>query len=279
MTAEGFDPYIAVEQQTLRGVRDNIFDRLRDAEYYLFIDFKREQIGGISTPEYRGSLFTHQELALASYLEKDVIAFQEDGVKRLDGLITFLQANCRPFSKRVDLPNLVLDEVRKRGWSPTAFNGLRLELPDPGFTDIGIASLPGIPQGRFFHIKVLNGHPSRTALDCYGYLRRIVNLTSGLPEKFEIAEIKWTGYVFPNAIIPPGMPRLLDAFFVLHGEPLNPQFGIFTDSDRFRPRFRGPVKWALTYEVVSSTVAGTSRTFYLGLENDLGRVQLTYERT
>jgi len=37
----GFEPYIAVEEQTLKGVKENLFRRLSESEYFIFIDFKR----------------------------------------------------------------------------------------------------------------------------------------------------------------------------------------------------------------------------------------------
>ena len=40
----GFDPYVALEEQTLRGVRENIFEQLRKSEYFVFVDFKREPL-------------------------------------------------------------------------------------------------------------------------------------------------------------------------------------------------------------------------------------------
>lgn len=37
----GFEsPYIAVQEQRLEGVKENIFRRLSNSEYFLFIDFK-----------------------------------------------------------------------------------------------------------------------------------------------------------------------------------------------------------------------------------------------
>jgi hypothetical protein len=56
-----FDAYIAVEEQTLRGLTENIFARLANSEYFLFDDFKRDRLEGSN--EHRGSLFSHQELA------------------------------------------------------------------------------------------------------------------------------------------------------------------------------------------------------------------------
>ena len=60
----GFEPYIATQEQTLLGLRENIFWHLTTSEYFLFIDFIREQFA--NSPEHRGSLFSHQELAIAS---------------------------------------------------------------------------------------------------------------------------------------------------------------------------------------------------------------------
>jgi hypothetical protein len=59
----GFDPYIAVEEQTLRGLKENIFPQLQDSEYFVFVDFKREKLvprhEGKTGPKHRGSLFSH----------------------------------------------------------------------------------------------------------------------------------------------------------------------------------------------------------------------------
>jgi len=63
----GFDPYVAVQEQTLRGLKENIFEQLAKSEYYIFVDFKREELAKTTPPVCRGSLFSHQEFALASY--------------------------------------------------------------------------------------------------------------------------------------------------------------------------------------------------------------------
>jgi hypothetical protein len=124
----GFDPYIAVDEQTLRGLKENIFPRLQDSEYFVFVDFKREKLAPRSHGhmgviwshklKHRGSLFSHQELALASFLDIDLLAFQEKGVKQDDGLVRFLQANATVFTDRNLLPNVIADEVQRRKWNP-----------------------------------------------------------------------------------------------------------------------------------------------------------------
>ena len=70
LKALGFDPWIATEEQTLNGIKEHIFERLGDSEYFLFVYFKRERVGH----DHCGSLFAHQELALASYLGTDSLS-------------------------------------------------------------------------------------------------------------------------------------------------------------------------------------------------------------
>ncbi len=48
-----YDPYLAVQQQSLRGVRQNIFQELETSEYFLSIDFKREPV----VPCYRSGRY------------------------------------------------------------------------------------------------------------------------------------------------------------------------------------------------------------------------------
>ena len=84
----GFDPYVAVEEQSLRGIKENIFRQLETSEYFVFIDFKREYVPDKNA--CRGSLFSHQELALAAYLGLPIIAFREKGVIPEDGIMGVL---------------------------------------------------------------------------------------------------------------------------------------------------------------------------------------------
>src|SRR6266496_784782 len=74
----GFEPYVAIHKQSTGSLMKNILKALKDCEYYLFIDFKREQIIPEANKDksmptnYRGSLFSNQELAIAAYLEKPI---------------------------------------------------------------------------------------------------------------------------------------------------------------------------------------------------------------
>src|SRR5262245_16221700 len=105
----GFNPYIAVEQQSLLGLKEAIFSQLERSEYFVFVDFKRERLGAEET--HRGSLFAHQELAVASFLEIPVIALQEDGIKSDDGILQALHTNAMPFSDRRRVAAMVAEQT------------------------------------------------------------------------------------------------------------------------------------------------------------------------
>jgi hypothetical protein len=212
----GFDPWVAVREQTLRGLKENIFEQLAKSEYYIFVDFKREELANTAPPVCRGSLFSHQELALASYLQIPVLAFQELGVKQDDGIICFLQANATSFTDRSLLPNVIADIVQERGWDPHWRNELVLErrnelvlerVPKQFVDATRVEQPPGQGpryfQGRFFHIDVWNRHRDRTATNCYVYLAKAINLNAGNGIPLRTVEFKWAGYVLPNAHILP----------------------------------------------------------------------------
>jgi hypothetical protein len=267
LSTQGFDPYIALEQQTLSGVKESIFRVLEEAEYYLFIDFKRERLVGVGDPAHRGSLFTHQELAIAAFLDKDVIALREDGVRNLDGIMSFLQANAIQFTSREELPTLVSALVSARGWVPHCYNGLTIAVNDPAYDDAEIGATGY--TGRFFHLRVANRHPTRSAESCMAYLDSIRHEDGGATPYYETVEFKWAGYTHPSARIAAQGYRLLDAFWVLHTRPEQPQFNTFADSTRFVPRFAGTGWWILRFSVTSTTVRGVTREFRIRLSPDL----------
>jgi hypothetical protein len=68
----GFDVYVAIDVQTILEINADIIRELKGSDCYLFVNFRREKIGetfakrtGEKVEEYRGSLFSNQELAIA----------------------------------------------------------------------------------------------------------------------------------------------------------------------------------------------------------------------
>ncbi len=245
----GFEPYMAVQEQTLRGLKENIFSQLTTSEYFLFVDFSREQLAGSS--EYRGSLFSHQELAIASYLDLPVIAFQQKGVNRLDGMLGIFQANAIQFDNTSDVPKMVHEQVDKASWRPDWKNVLRIARNSSEFDDADIVNQAGQPRARFFHLTVENLNPYKPAVNCVAYVEAIKDLQKNTPLRFRTAELKWAGYVLPSTAIMPASNRELDAFFVLHDNPNVIHFNCFTDSGYFMRPIQGPGQFRVDYVVVS----------------------------
>ncbi|MDP9288186.1 MAG: hypothetical protein M3P08_08320 [Thermoproteota archaeon] len=125
LTELGFEPYVAVHEQSTISIIQNILPHLRDSEYFLFVDFRRERLMARGE-EYRGSLFTNQELAIAIYLNKEIIAFQEEEIKKLDGMISAILANAIRFNEKERVVDKIIAEVGKK-WITNWRNELIVE--------------------------------------------------------------------------------------------------------------------------------------------------------
>jgi hypothetical protein len=249
----GFDVYIAVNELSLVGLKENIFRQLEISEYFLFIDFKREKLV-TSKDENRGSLFSHQELAVASYLNLPVLAFQEDGMKKLDGLLGFVQFNCPTFSDRSLLVDQVVKQVKdklvKGEWFPNWKNQLEIFIDDEPYKDVDKVNNVYFPS-RFYHMAVRNRHISKPAINCYAYLNNVINLKTKEEIPLETSELKWKGYTFPNAIIAPQSVRKFDAFWISHDNLQQIKFNIFTDYTGYNISVVGEIDFGLTYSIIS----------------------------
>jgi hypothetical protein len=262
----GFQPYVAVAEQTLAGLTQNIFWRLRNSEYFVFIDFKRELLGGIDV--HRGSLFSHQELAIAAFLNfENLVAFQEAGVKTDDGMIRFLQANAVQFADRTNLPDIVFAAIKLRGWNASWRRELILERVPNEFADANIIG-PNVPA-RFFHIRVSNRHRERLASNCYVYLERVKQLPdTNIPLK--TVEFKWAGTRLAGVGIVAGGSRDFDAFHLLHQSPTQIQFNALADATDYFPEIPPNAgNHELSYVVVSDNFPPARGTFTLHLDAQL----------
>jgi hypothetical protein len=241
LEALGYEPYIAVEETTFAGVKENIFERLKNSEYFLFIDFKREPLGDGC---HRGSLFSNQELAIAAWLDMKVIALQEEGVKQLDGLLHFMQTNASIFIDKGRLPEQIAEAIRKAKWNPSWKNELLLHAPQPK------DSLNGF---KCFHVQVRNQHSDKVALNCSGYLERIVKLPNveiELPD--EKLECKWAATAMPRISIPARSARKYDAAQIRYIDPVIVSFPTITDSPGYTPTIPyEPGRYELSYLVTS----------------------------
>ena len=280
------EPYIAVEEQTLKGLKENIFQKLSESEYFIFIDLKRERLFRLKngrfkdTGKHRGSLFSHQELAIATFLDIDldieVLLLREKDVKEDDGILAFLQGNCIEFADRHLLPDVVAEKIRERKWNTNWRNELILERDERGFQDLKVR--PNNTPARFFHIKVKNLHQHKIARDCVAYLERIENLLTGEAKPLELAEFKWKGVTTPRVAIPPNKPRYLDAFHMYYVTPTTVYLAInhtIVDYTGYYQDYTliGPSTYALTYVVFSENFSPARATFRLNIGHQLDDIE------
>jgi hypothetical protein len=264
----GFECYMAVAEQSLLGLRENIFFHLQTADYLVFVDFKREELNvrrgnaQSTEPTFRGSLFSHQELAIASFLEIPALAFQEAGIKPLDGMLGAMQANAVNFSDRHLLPNVIADLINDkllRGeWRTDTRNTLSLEVADPPFTD---AVQPNRIMRRFYHVAVRNNHHRKAALHCYAYLDSITDMATNKVTTPKTVEVKWAGTPLPGVRIGPKALREFDAVNFFLTSPMQTMFFLITDSPDYLPGLQGMGKYRLTFSVVSQNFGTTTSDF------------------
>ncbi|MGA2466287.1 MAG: hypothetical protein ABSH06_18290 [Thermodesulfobacteriota bacterium] len=243
----GFDTYLALEQHSLRSLKENIFKHLMDSEYFLFVDFKREQLN--NSNNFRGSLYTNQELAIASFLEKEVIPFQQKGILHIDGMLSSLQLNPIKFNNKEKnkLPDLIEQQIKQSGWNNQWKNKLDISI-HPNYSD---ADKQSGDVGRHYFLRIDNLHKDKIAFNCTAYVKSIVNKTNNLAFPTETVELKWAGSLVPSVTIMPKSCRLLDAFFVLHSKPDRLRFSSFSDSLKHLGPLTGTREYEIVYIVVS----------------------------
>lgn len=259
----GFDPYLAITDQTTRGLKENIFGQIKSSDYFLFIDFRRERLPEYAEAIYRGSLFSHQELAIASYLDLPILAFRQSGVAETEGMIGVLQVNALPFETYSELPALVEKSLSESNWDPTHQNLLMLQTC--GYEDaVGPPDQPDNAR-RYFHIAVQNRNHIAVAKQCSGYITQILNEQTKEPLIYEQAEVKWAGIEFPTVNLLPQRSRKMDAIVIHKHEPHVGYFRILARSPTFRPQCEGPGNFLIEFSILSENFPPAVARFRLSL--------------
>lgn len=277
----GFDVYLGIKDNTLDSVRENLFPQLEDSEYFLFIDFKREELKTNEAEDrdgkkkFRGSLFSHQELALATYLEfkERAIGFHEQGVRR-EGLAWGQQLNSQEFCDRDALPDLVKEVVEKKikqkEWNASWKAQLSLDRSPEEFG--GDKSDPPY----VFHIEVTNQHWMRTAHGCRALLWKAEEIKTKRVLTTHNFELKWAGIQLPEATIVQGGTRSFDAFEIRPEAPTVLEWSMaFTDTIKVWPQITEPGMYRLEFIVTSQNFWNVWAAFQLNLLPNIDDTKLT----
>ena len=116
----GFQTYFAEKVHSPEALTDHIFTFLKESEYFVFIDFKRDKI---SDENFRGSLFVNQEIGISTFLRIPGIGFIEKGVKR-EGILDFQIYNAFLFEDGTEIIARLREKTKD--WDPNSVNELYL---------------------------------------------------------------------------------------------------------------------------------------------------------
>ncbi len=205
----GFDPYFAEEVHTPEGITNNVFNALRESEYFVCVLTPR-------TGSQTGSLYVQQELAIASFLQIPMVLFRFGEIK-LEGIAKYLILNPIPVATVDELLKRTLKETET--WDNLSKNQLFLSFGNHT-KDVTIVNEPNSPVSDWYHIIVSN-HSSRFhAKNCLAYIKSIMDVNSGSyiiqRDDYKI-ELIWAGTGDVTINIPSEGKRDVDAFFIIHG--------------------------------------------------------------
>jgi hypothetical protein len=263
-TEFGMDCYNADSVQGFDDVM-SITDHLSKADYYLFIDFKRDLKAAGDLPI---SVFTHQEFALArAWGITEMIAFQEDGLDP-SGMLRYLLVHPTKFT-RDRLVDLVREEIQRRGWTSSYSRNLVVFQLNPESDLIHFADHTGSSLDRVWFLWVRNDRKDRAAFDTVAILRSITNEATGeVTLSHDRSYLKWAGQIgFHKTILPQDFAGF-SAFALRVNQP-----GVYLHSAADVPR--QPVvsevgSYKLEYEIFSESFPPVKAIVALNYTGPLG---------
>ena len=156
----GFVVYLAVNAQTILEINTGIIGQLKDSDCYLFVNFRRDPIDD----KYRGSLFSHQEMAIAYALGFErILVVNQRGVLS-EGMLRYIGINTEEFESLEECCDVVARALDRSGWTPDYVRRLRADnqrLSEPIF----YGRSDGRLEGRFLYVDIKNGRPDVAALE------------------------------------------------------------------------------------------------------------------
>lgn len=157
LRSRGFDVYVAINVQTILEINNEIIRELKNSDCYLFVNFRRDQIGA----EYRGSLFSNQELAIAYALGfKRILVINQTEIKS-EGMLRYIANNTESFADLDGCCAAVQRALDRSGWEPNYSRRLTAGMMRFSDTPIQYGNL----VGKFLYLDIHNHRPDIAALE------------------------------------------------------------------------------------------------------------------
>lgn len=256
----GFGTYFAEKVHSPEALTEHIFTYLRDSEYFVFIDFKREKI---NENDYRGSLFVNQEIGKSTFLKIPGIGFHEKNVKR-EGILNFQIYNAFSFEDGTEIIAKLREETSD--WDSNSINELYMSHDSVNnHKDIVLSNHQNKSLTDWWHVEVKNRNKRKHAFSCMAYLSKITNLQSNNIINIPTIELIWSGLGDYSVNIMADGKREFDAIFIIHDDNKIRFQGreLTTTSPRFQLPILDNGEYLLEYTVVSSNFEAARREFIL----------------
>lgn len=267
----GFETYFAEKVQSLDALTENIFRHLRNSEYAVFIDFRRDSAG--TDGKFRGSVFVNQELAIAAFLQIDSIVFHQSEVRR-EGVADYLIAKPIRFNNEEEFFSKLKDETGS--WHSDWRDELALRsLVKVSNVRMSVPNSSVKTMTDWYHLPVKNEHQDKYARNCVAYVANIRVLNSGEVVSPDSLELVWAGTgLFEKHILPKRVCEI-DAFYVVHSEDIIRFHHRPSTSSQYLmpPLNRGC--YLITYLVISENFEQVSKTFKIEFGGDKDHLKVS----
>lgn len=220
LRSSGFDPYVAITTQSIQDVNHGIIDNLKRSDYYIFIDFPRERLAKrlfsvkTANSQFRGSLFTNQELAIAYVLGFEHVIFLKHRDVKLEGMNRYILSNAREFNHYGQVLDIVKEEIKSREWSPAYSRVLyptRVAIPSQAFWY-------GDQAGRRFEyiwlVGIRNGTLMQYAQETAVRLLEITDPSGRRVASPDTRDLKWAGQQAYRLTLFPNSEEVFDAISI-----------------------------------------------------------------
>lgn len=249
---QGFNPYLAIEVQSILDINEGIISELKSSDYYLFINFSREKVQGEKGEFFRGSFFTNQELAIAYALNFErLICINQNGTRR-EGLFSLIGSNTPEFDSYDKVLSTVQSAVQKAKWDPNYSRNLVITNPHWSSPNILHGDHTGQRQIKALYIEIHNKRNDRGAIDAVIRLSHINNPNGQRAHSPDRSHLKCAG--FANQYSQTIWPQSQVSFEILALDMNNQSQAYLSSAMDILPR--SPIiahigKYVLEYEVFS----------------------------
>jgi hypothetical protein len=177
-TSQGYSPYVAVKVHTITDLNAGIIEAIKTSDYYVFINFPREEVIRSGGNIRRGSLYSHQELAVAYALGFEHILILNHRNVHDEGVQKFIVSNLPRFDNYKEVLPTIIQAVTEAGWSSNYSRQLslvRVRWGDP----MPYGDHTGMQPLKQLHGDIMNGRLDRAAYNVVAQLSSIFDLDRG----------------------------------------------------------------------------------------------------